>query len=220
MYFIPKMKAENNLPQKKNKYIHLSHCLFLRSSLSSRATAIFQSPLHLQLRTQLEILDSEANSYMSWKIKIIGTQSGTDHVWLCCFSSFGSSSKLNIRTMSEVEKNAWLSFKAMVKDFLGNTQANIYREVVQKLSESFKMLGCNMSIKVHFLHSHLSNFLENLGAVSDEQGERFHQDLKVMEGRLQGRWDVHMMADYCWSIRQVCPNTEQSRKSYKRKFLP
>lgn len=54
-----------------------------------------------------------------------------------------------------------------------------------------------MSIKVRFLHSLLSIFLENLGAVSDEQGERFHQDLKVMELRYQGRWDVHMMADYC-----------------------
>ncbi|KAI6651281.1 hypothetical protein LOD99_5429 [Oopsacas minuta] len=40
---------------------------------------------------------------------------------------------------------------------------------------------------------------ENLGAVSEEQGERFHQDIKTMETRYQERWDVHMMADYCWS---------------------
>jgi DNA-binding ferritin-like protein len=32
-----------------------------------------------------------------------------------------------------------------------------------------------MSLKVHFLHSHLDFFPENLGEVSDEQGERFQQ---------------------------------------------
>lgn len=125
-----------------------------------------------------------------------------------------------IGTMSELEKNAWSSFKDLVKNFLGNKRANNYTEIVQKLLESYKTLGCNMSIKLHFLHSHLPNFPENLGDVSDEQGERFHQDLKVMEERYQGRWDVNMMADYCWSIKRNCPQTEHSRKSYKRKFLP
>lgn len=125
-----------------------------------------------------------------------------------------------IETMTELEKNAWLAFKSIVKDFLGNTRAQNYVEIVQQLLESFKKLGCNMSIKLHFLHSHLANFPENLGALSDEQGERFHQDLKVMEARYQGRWDVSMMADYCWSIKRECPQIEHCRKSYKRKFVP
>jgi len=45
-----------------------------------------------------------------------------------------------------------------------------------------------MSIKVHFLFSHIENFPENLGDVSDEQGERFHQDIKIMGESYQGRW--------------------------------
>ena len=45
--------------------------------------------------------------------------------------------------------------------------------------EHFKILGINMSIKVHFLYSRLNLFPENLGDVSDEQGERFHQDMKT-----------------------------------------
>lgn len=125
-----------------------------------------------------------------------------------------------IGTMTELQKNAWLAFKNVVKNFLGNTRAENYTEIVQQLLESFKMLGCNMSIKVHFLHSHLADFPQHLGAVSDEHGERFHQDLKIMEARYQGRWDVHMMADYCWSIRRDCPQNEHSRKSYKQTFLP
>jgi len=66
--------------------------------------------------------------------------------------------------------------------------------------EKLKKLHINMSIKIHFLFNLFENFPENLGAVSDEQGEYFHQDIKVMESRYQGRWDIHMMADYCWSF--------------------
>ena len=36
-------------------------------------------------------------------------------------------------------------------------------------------MGCNMSLKVHVLHSHLDFFWENLGDVSDEHGERFKE---------------------------------------------
>ncbi|KAG8232944.1 hypothetical protein J437_LFUL013109 [Ladona fulva] len=43
------------------------------------------------------------------------------------------------------------------------------------------MLARNLSIKVHFLQSHLAEFPKNIGAVSDEQGERFHQDMNVMQ---------------------------------------
>ena len=77
-----------------------------------------------------------------------------------------------------------------------------------------------MSIKLHFLHSHLPNFAENLGEINDGQGERFHHDLKVMEEQYLSRWDVNMLADYCWSIKRDCPQIVHSRKSYKYKFLP
>ncbi|GFU57687.1 uncharacterized protein TNCV_3638421 [Trichonephila clavipes] len=68
-----------------------------------------------------------------------------------------------------------------------------------------------MSVKVHFLHSHLDYFPENVGAVSEEQGERFHQDIKEMERRYQGRWNVNMMADYCWMLKGE-NSQEHSRK--------
>ena len=38
-----------------------------------------------------------------------------------------------------------------------------------------------MSLNVHVLHSHLHFFVENLGDVSDEHGEKFHQDISVMD---------------------------------------
>ena len=39
----------------------------------------------------------------------------------------------------------------------------------------------NMSLKIHILHSHLDFFPENLGAVSDEDGGKFHQDIVEIE---------------------------------------
>jgi hypothetical protein len=43
-------------------------------------------------------------------------------------------------------------------------------------------------LKVHYLHSHLDRFPENLGDLSEEQGEIFHQDIKTMEFIYQGGW--------------------------------
>ena len=76
-----------------------------------------------------------------------------------------------------------------------------------------------MNIKVHYLHSHLSEFPENLGNVSEEQGERFHQDVKVMEERYQGQWNCNMMADYCWSLMRDVPYEVYKRLATKKKFL-
>jgi len=38
-----------------------------------------------------------------------------------------------------------------------------------------------MNVKVHFLHSHVNYFPENLEARIEEQRESFHQDIKTME---------------------------------------
>ena len=86
--------------------------------------------------------------------------------------------------------------------------------------ESVRILVANMSVKFHFLFSHLESFQDNLGDVSDEQGERFHQDIKIMEDRYQGRWDKRMMADFCWSKARDGKDVNHSRKSKKSGFLP
>ena len=52
-----------------------------------------------------------------------------------------------------------------------------------------------MSLKVHILDSHLDKFKENMGAYSEEQGERFHQDILDFERRYQGQYNENMMGD-------------------------
>ncbi|KAK5650493.1 hypothetical protein RI129_001522 [Pyrocoelia pectoralis] len=124
------------------------------------------------------------------------------------------------KSMNEVEVEAWKAFVMVVKNFLGNNKAPNYAELVTNMLTAFRNLGCNMSIKMHYLHSHMDRFPENLGSMSDEQGERFHQEMKEIENRYQGRWDAVMMADYCWNLTRDIPAAGHSRTSRKRKFKP
>ena len=76
-----------------------------------------------------------------------------------------------------------------------------------------------MSRKIHFRHSHFDFFTENCVAVSDEHGERFHQDISSMEKRYQGKLNCAMLADYCWTLaRMFLPwNTSDKKKKKKKK---
>jgi len=56
------------------------------------------------------------------------------------------------------EKADWDSFKSVVKVFLGNRKAQNYEELVNNLFQNYQKLGCNMSLKIHFLHSILDFF--------------------------------------------------------------
>ena len=61
-------------------------------------------------------------------------------------------------------------------------------------------MNCRMFLKMHLLHFHLDFFPAHLDSVSDEHGERFHQDIQAIKERNQGYWNEGMMADYCWMI--------------------
>ena len=125
-----------------------------------------------------------------------------------------------IEKISSVKKNSWIAFSQVANNFLGNIQSPEYKKNVKTLLDTSYKLGCNMSVTEHSLHSHLEYFPENLRALSDKLGERFHQDIKIMEKRYQGKWNVHMIADYCWCVMRDKENFKPSRKSKKRKLFP
>ena len=118
-----------------------------------------------------------------------------------------------LHSMNAVEREAWTSFKCVVQNFLGNNRSPEYIDIVENMLTTFKMLGCSMSFKLHFLNSHLDFFPPNLDAVSEEQGERFHQDIKDMERRYQGTWDVRMMGDCYWMLHREHTDIPHKRKS-------
>ena len=58
-----------------------------------------------------------------------------------------------IEITRQEEKNDWIAFSQVVNNFLGNTKSPEYKEIVKTFLDNFHKLGCNMSVKVHFLHS-------------------------------------------------------------------
>ncbi|KAJ4451487.1 hypothetical protein ANN_02950 [Periplaneta americana] len=109
------------------------------------------------------------------------------------------------------EKEAWEALKGVIHGLLGNKRNDNYTQLVTVLLRKYYQLECNMSLKIHFLHSHLDLFPPTCGAVSDEHGERFHQDISVMEQRHQGRWNETMLADYCWSLCRDAPELTRGK---------
>jgi hypothetical protein len=88
--------------------------------------------------------------------------------------------------LQDDEKKAWDAFHLMSTNFLRNIRAENYKELSKDMSLYHK-LGCNKSLKIHMLHSHLDFFPDNCGMISDEHGEYFHQQIATMEKRCQGK---------------------------------
>jgi len=97
--------------------------------------------------------------------------------------------------LNETELATWYSFINVVKNIL-ETRVHL----VERMADSFRKMGCNMSVKLHLLHSHLEFFVSNMAAVTDEHGERFHQEICSMERRYNGKFIPSMLADYCWNL--------------------
>jgi hypothetical protein len=109
--------------------------------------------------------------------------------------------------------HAFLNACHVTKSFLGNHRAEKYHEIVSDLFTAYKAMGCNMSLKLHFLDSHLDFFPDNLGAVSDKHGKRFHPDISNMEKWYQGKCSLSMLANYCWTLKRDVSQETYSRKS-------
>ena len=107
------------------------------------------------------------------------------------------------------ELRAWEAFKSVCSGFLGNIRVPDYQACIEKLLKSYEDMGC---------HPHLNFFQLNLGAVSDEHGERFHQDITKMESNYQGKWNPGMMGDFCWMLLHDILEAKYTRSSKKTHF--
>lgn len=120
--------------------------------------------------------------------------------------------------LNRLELAAWDAFALVVENFLGNKRAENYTELVDNMLKKYEQLGSRMSLKIHFLHSHLDFFPPNLGSVSDEHGERFHKDITIMETRYQGRWNPNMLGDYCWFLQRENTNAHRRKSKCMKHF--
>lgn len=116
-------------------------------------------------------------------------------------------------TLPEAHKAALNALKDIVDNFLGNVKAPNYVQLAEKLLLEYKKIGALMSLKMHFLMSHIQEFADNLGAFSDQHGERFHQDIKIMENRYKGKDYRNMLGDHCWHLIREDPGACWNRKA-------
>ena len=72
-----------------------------------------------------------------------------------------------------------------------------YKKEIEELLKSFCLFEAQMSVKLHSLQSYLDYFPKNCGDLSEEQGEHFYQDIRIMEERYQSKWGVNFLTDYC-----------------------
>lgn len=68
-------------------------------------------------------------------------------------------------------QRALQAFRAVVEGFLGNHRAENYKELCTNMIARYGEIKAIMSVKMHFIHNHLNEFVENLGDYSDQHGE-------------------------------------------------
>lgn len=103
-------------------------------------------------------------------------------------------------SLNKNELDAFKAFEQVVQNFLGKNKSANYEQIVKKLLTTYSKIKCNMSLKLHFLESHINIFPDNLAELSDEHGEKFHQTLLSFENRFKGKPSAKMLGDYCWII--------------------
>ena len=54
--------------------------------------------------------------------------------------------------------------------------------------------------------------------VSDEHGKQFHQEIREIENRYQGKVNERMIANYCWLLQKES-DTQHNHKSKRQKFF-
>ena len=124
--------------------------------------------------------------------------------------------------MNETEKESLESFADMIHDFFENRKNIDYKNIVGRMLTAYKAHSCNITLKIHFLHSHLDYFPRNLGVYAEQERERFHDDLKN-DGKTLPR-KIECPCD-SWMLKRKnrntgrCKRSKRSLKIIKRHFI-
>ena len=118
------------------------------------------SPLHIHfglMKQFVEALDSDGECFQH--IAFAFTKLSFDKIKVGIFNKSQICTPVRneefINKMNNKEKAAWLVFVAVTRNFLGNKKADNSHFLVTTMLLAYRNLGCKMSIKLHFFHSHL-----------------------------------------------------------------
>ena len=76
-------------------------------------------------------------------------------------------------------------------------------------------MECFLSLKIYFF-IHTESFSKTLGAIKEEQGERFHQDIQAIEKSYPVVWKEGMIGDFRWMLYFDNLNPAYKRKLYAK----
>ena len=184
---------------------------------------ILSLPLHIKLRLMENVFSPTNNhgkgfEYLREKFRNVSDAKLKEGIFIRPQIHEIIKGYLHEHLLTETEKSVWLTFKAVCLNFLGNLKAKNYKELVEDLLNAYSTMGCNLSLKINFLHSHWDIFPPNLSSVSDERRKNFRQDFSTMETRYAGKSSQNILADYCWNLIEEVSVTIYKRMSYRKTF--
>lgn len=115
------------------------------------------------------------------------------------------------------DRQMWRDFRAVCDGFLCGKRLPNHAALVKNLMRELKGNKVGMTLKIHWLHSHLDRFAESNSDFSDEQAERLHQDLKKSVERNRSQPLVNVVNDYCWR-RTRDPEESSGQKDNRQHF--
>ena len=117
-------------------------------------------------------------------------------------------------------EEAGTRLKTRAATFGRNKNSEIYVEILEELVSTYRASGCNMSLRLHFLQSRLDFFPGNMGAVSDEHVEKFHQDISRTNIYIYIHIYIYRAANVtqiCWLITAECLHGRYQQKNARDK---
>lgn len=123
-------------------------------------------------------------------------------------------------------RRTWDAIKAVIEGVLGKNrvQRDEMKRLVKTMLSYFHTINASMTLKLHFMHHHLDEFLQQLPSESDEQGERFHQVTMPMEKRYKGKKLDALLAEVCWWCEKVSQHehegTEEENEGHTESDMP
>ena len=73
-----------------------------------------------------------------------------------------------------------------------------------------------MTFELHFLQSQFYEFVRKIGDFSEEEGEKFRQDIQELKSQFEEvGWNISTVTDYCWMLkRETVPEKRRRTPLY------
>lgn len=90
---------------------------------------------------------------------------------------YGNCDEVLVWTCTKV----WEAFRTVVDNFLGNHEVPRCWHLIKTIIQTYRTIGWNVLLKIHFLHCHFWFLFTNLTDNSDNHGVKLHEEFSTMQ---------------------------------------